>query len=201
VWSKPAYKISDILTDAPPNAIALTIDDGPHPVWTPKIIDLLDKYDVQATFNLIGEQIAPNAKLIQMMVEAGHEVANHTWTHPLEIASLERDRVDREIGRTIKEITAVAGKPPTLFRSPGGAWSKTVFASAAHFGLIPVDWDVDPRDWSRPGVPHIVQQLLSGRAGDILLCHDGGGDRDETYQALKIVLPRLKSRGLDFITL
>jgi peptidoglycan/xylan/chitin deacetylase (PgdA/CDA1 family) len=200
-WTKPAYKLTDIRTDLPPNAVALTIDDGPHPEWTPRVLDLLDKYQVKATFCLIGEQIEDNAKVVRMMTEAGHEVANHTWSHPIDIAGFDQERVDREITKAHRRIAEVTLKNPKFFRSPGGNWSKEVFRGAAQMGMIPIEWDNDPRDWSRPGTDHIVHQMLQAAAGDILLCHDGGGDRSETLRALRTVIPALQGRGLQFVTL
>ena len=76
-----------------------------------------------------------------------------------------------------------------------------MFDTAARHGLEPIDWDVDPRDWARPGVPAITRRLLRANPGDILLCHDGGGDRSQTYAALTRVLPELKARGLTFVSL
>lgn len=200
-WTKPAYKLADIRTDAPPNAVALTIDDGPHPEWTPRVLDLLGRHDVKATFCLIGSQIEENAKVVRMMVEAGHEVANHTWSHPMDIARLSQERVDREIRKAHQRIVEVTATNPRFFRSPGGAWSPEVFRSAAQLGMIPIEWDNDPRDWSRPGTERIVHEMLQAGPGDILLCHDGGGDRSETLRALRTVIPALKGRGLQFVTL
>ena len=92
-----------------------------------------------------------------------------------------------------------AGRRPTLFRSPGGHWSPAVLAACAKAGLRPLDWSVDPRDWSRPGVPHIVDVLLTHtRPGSIILDHDGGGDRQQTLDALTIALPRLLDAGYRF---
>ena len=201
LWHKPAFRVSDIVPGAPPNAIALTIDDGPHPVYTPQVLELLERYNVKATFCLIGEQIRANEKIVRMMADEGHQVANHTWTHPLNIRRLSRARVDQEIAKTFAQIVDVTGTNPKLFRSPGGNWSPTVFEQVAKHGMIPLDWDVDPRDWSKPGTSQIIHQMLRGRGGDILLCHDGGGDRTETLHALRVVLPRLKDRGLEFVTL
>jgi peptidoglycan/xylan/chitin deacetylase (PgdA/CDA1 family) len=201
VWKKPARSVHDLKPDAPKNAIALTIDDGPHPKWTPLVLDLLAKHEVQATFCLIGEQVRDNYKVVQLMVEAGHQVANHTWRHPIDINRFSNKRVETEITKTHRVIVEVTGTAPRLFRAPGGNWSPTVFKAVARHGMFPIDWDIDPRDWSRPGVSHVTRKLLEGRAGDILLCHDGGGDRSQTLKSLKTVLPRLKSRGLEFITL
>jgi peptidoglycan/xylan/chitin deacetylase (PgdA/CDA1 family) len=200
-WHKPARSVHDIRPDAPKNAIALTIDDGPHPEWTPRVLELLAKHEVKVTFCLIGEQVRDNYKLVQLMIQAGHEVANHTWHHPININRLSNKRVEAEIVRTRQVIVEVTGTSPRLFRAPGGNWSPTVFKAVARHGMFPIDWDIDPRDWSRPGVPRVTRELLKGKAGDILLCHDGGGDRSQTLKSLRTVLPRLKNRGLEFITL
>jgi len=200
-WTKPAFKVHDIVPGAPPNAIALTIDDGPHPEYTPRVLELLAQHDVKATFCLIGEQIQANEKIVHMMAEAGHEIANHTWTHPYNIARLTQARVELEISKAYQQIADVTGKNPGLFRSPGGVWSKRVLDAVARHGMAPLDWDNDPKDWTKPGTDHIIHAMLRGSAGDILLCHDGGGDRSETLRALRTVVPRLKARGLQFVTL
>jgi peptidoglycan/xylan/chitin deacetylase (PgdA/CDA1 family) len=201
VRRKPVRYVHDLIKDPPKHAIALTIDDGPHPVWTPRVLDLLDKYDVKATFFMIGEQVPENAKVVRQVVEAGHGIANHTLTHPLWMPGLSHKQIEHEINEAYRRIHETSGAVPHLFRAPGGNWSPKVFKAIAHHGLYPIDWDIDPRDWSRPGVNHIEQQMLRARPGDILLCHDGGGDRSQTVASLKHVLPRLLDKGLEFIKL
>ncbi|GAB3655597.1 polysaccharide deacetylase family protein [Actinocorallia lasiicapitis] len=198
---KPVRHIHEIDPLVAKNAVALTIDDGPHPIWTPKVLDLLADHEVKATFFVIGEQLAHNEKLVRRIVESGHEIANHTLTHPIDLPSLSEYRLRREITDAHKRIHETTGAVPRMFRAPGGNWSSKVYKAAAEQGLYPIDWDVDPRDWARPGVESIKRQLLRAKAGDILLCHDGGGDRSQTVASLKYVLPRLKDRGLEFVTL
>ncbi|WP_285581801.1 polysaccharide deacetylase family protein [Actinoallomurus iriomotensis] len=195
------HRVHDLFPTAPPNAIALTIDDGPQPEWTPKMLDLLAEFDVKATFSLIGIQVKQFPKLAERIVQGGHQLCNHTMTHPLDIASLSRKRVDREITEAHDRIGEATGIAPKFFRSPGGAWSHAVFHSAARHGMMPIDWDIDPRDWARPGTGHIKRAMLKAKGGDILLCHDGGGDRSETIKALRKVIPELKKRGLTFVSL
>jgi peptidoglycan/xylan/chitin deacetylase (PgdA/CDA1 family) len=195
------HKLHDLYPTASANAVALTIDDGPQPEWTPKMLDLLAEFDVKATFSLIGIQVKLFPKLAERIVQAGHQLCNHTMTHPLGIASMSSRRVDAEITEAHVRISEATGIAPKFFRSPGGAWSRAVFHSAARHGMIPIDWDVDPRDWSRPGTRHIKKTMLAAKGGDILLCHDGGGDRSETIKALRTVIPELKKRGLTFVAL
>jgi peptidoglycan/xylan/chitin deacetylase (PgdA/CDA1 family) len=201
VRRKPIRELHDLIKNPPKNAIALTIDDGPHPRWTPKVLDLLDKHDVKATFFVIGEQVPENAKLVREVVEAGHGIANHTLTHPMYMPGLTRKQLEYEINGAYRRIHETTGAVPHLFRAPGGNWSPRVFKAIAHHGLHPIDWDIDPRDWARPGVHHIKHKMMRARPGDILLCHDGGGDRSQTVASLKYVLPRLKDKGLEFIKL
>jgi peptidoglycan/xylan/chitin deacetylase (PgdA/CDA1 family) len=206
VQHKPVFTLSDYrrMTGAPPfpaDAIALTIDDGPHPFWTPQILRLLDHYHVPAMFCMIGNQVLGHEAVARTVTKAGHQLANHTWSHPTELADKPRDQVRQEIDRAQAKIRQTTGYAPKLFRSPGGDWSPTVLQEAAHAGLIPLDWSDDPRDWSRPGVPHIKSKLMAARPGQILLCHDGGGDRSQTYAALSSVIPALKAKGLHFVAL
>jgi peptidoglycan/xylan/chitin deacetylase (PgdA/CDA1 family) len=206
VQHKPVFTLSDYrrMTGAPAfpsDAIALTIDDGPHPVWTPKILRLLDRYHVPAMFCMIGNQVLGHETVARMVTKAGHQLANHTYSHPTKLAGKSHEQVRKEIERAQAKIQKTTGYAPKLFRSPGGDWSPTVLQESAKAGLIPLDWSDDPRDWSRPGVPHIKSKLMAARPGQILLCHDGGGDRSQTYQALSAVIPALAARGLRFVAL
>nr|WP_240948156.1 polysaccharide deacetylase family protein [Planosporangium mesophilum] len=180
--------------------IALTIDDGPDPEWTPRVLALLAHYKIPATFCMIGRRAAANPKLVAAVVEAGHHIANHTFTHPLNLPGLPPAQINDELNRATDAIsTASGGHRPTLFRAPGGNWSPAVLDACAAAGMRPLDWSVDPRDWSRPGVPHIVQTILTRtRPGSIILNHDGGGNRQQTIEALTIALPRLLDAGYHF---
>ncbi|HEV7194682.1 MAG TPA: polysaccharide deacetylase family protein [Pedococcus sp.] len=199
VRTKPVFKVHDILPNAPRNAIALTIDDGPVPYWTPKVLNVLERFNVKATFCTIGAQVHGRPWLPRAIASEGHGLANHSYRHPLDLARLPPARIEQEVARASEAIHDATGVAPKLFRSPGGNWTTEVLTISARNGLLPIDWDIDPVDWSRPGVPHITEKLLKAKPGDILLCHDGGGDRSETVAALTVVLPALKARGLEFI--
>ncbi|WP_007514884.1 MULTISPECIES: polysaccharide deacetylase family protein [Pseudofrankia] len=209
VRKRPVYTVHQILPQAPANAVALTLDDGPDPSWTPRVLALLRKYDVRATFCLVGRQARAHPDLVRQIVADGHAICNHTMTHPQPFAHRSAAAIEQEIDQAQSAITAAAGTAPRLFRSPGGDWSPAVLEAAAKRGLTPIGWDVDPRDWSRPGTQKIVDNLLAAKPGDIMLCHDGDGDRSsdtgtdrsETVQALEVALPQLKSKGYTFVTL
>ncbi len=198
---KPVRELTQLNPPPPPQSIALTIDDGPSPLWTPRVLDLLAEHGIHATFFVIGEQVKEFPKLTRRIADAGHQICNHTQTHPISIGSMARKRVRKEIVEAHDRIADVTGVVPQFFRSPGGAWSKTILELVAEHGMLPIDWAVDPRDWARPGVGHIRRTLMKGKAGNIMLCHDGGGDRSQTLKALDTVIPKMKKRGLTFVAL
>ena len=179
--------------------IALTIDDGPDPVWTPKMLALLASLGGPATFCVIGRQAKAYPGLVADVVHAGHAVANHTYTHRF-LGAAGDATVRSEIARATDAVVAAAGVRPSHFRAPGGEWSRTVLAECSAQGLRPLDWSVDPRDWSRPGTASIVKTIMTKTApGSIILEHDGGGDRSQTLAALKIVRPQLLDQGYHFV--
>ena len=183
---------------APRNTVALTIDDGPHPPWTPKVLDLLAANGVHATFSLIGRQARAYPGLVRRIVGAGHGLCNHSMTHPQPFAARSTAAIRQQIVDAQSAISDAAGQAPRLFRAPGGDWTAAVLDLTAELGLTPVGWSVDPRDWTQPGIGTIESSLLRARAGDILLTHDGGGNRAQTVAALKAVLPQLRAEGLRF---
>lgn len=205
-WNTPVYDMGDFLRRAPKThfprrSVMLTVDDGPQAYWTPKYLRLFEKHDVKATFNLIGEQVPSQHKLVRAMASEGHVLANHTWTHDEGLPYRSRADIRREISGTNDAIERAAHVRPQIFRAPGGVWGPHVFDELAREQMLPLDWDIDPRDWARPGTGAIEYAMLQARPGNIILCHDGGGNRQETFDALKVVIPALKRRGLHFATL
>lgn len=198
---QPITRVSDLRPDAPDNAIALTLDDGPQPTWTQRMVDMLHENGVPATFFMIGAQVHGRPNLVASVYDAGHSVGNHTMHHPLSLSGAGPSIVTREVTDASNAIFDAIGAAPRVFRAPGGFWGKTVLKAAADGGMLPVGWAVDSKDWSRPGTNAIVARLLVAKAGDVILCHDGGGDRSQTMAALKIVIPQLKDRGLTFVGL
>jgi peptidoglycan/xylan/chitin deacetylase (PgdA/CDA1 family) len=180
--------------------IALTIDDGPSPVYTPQILRLLDKYHVTAIFSMIGLEVDAHRGMAREVAAAGHMIANHTWSH-VDLAVLPPVAIADQINRATGAIHTVTGQVPTLFRAPYGAWSPAILQHCAQARMAPLAWSVDPRDWSRPGVASIVGNIMRNtRTGSIILEHDGGGNRAQTVAALTIVLPRLLAAGYHFAT-
>jgi peptidoglycan/xylan/chitin deacetylase (PgdA/CDA1 family) len=181
--------------------IALTVDDGPDPAYTPRMLALLAQQGIRATFCMIGRSAAAHPDLVKRVLDGGHHIANHTHNHPMNIAKMAAGAVHAEMEKATDAINKASGGSyhPTLFRSPGGAWSQTVLGQCSSLGLHPLDWTVDPRDWSRPGVQHIVSTIMKQtHPGSIILEHDGGGNREQTLTALGVVLPRLRDAGYTF---
>jgi peptidoglycan/xylan/chitin deacetylase (PgdA/CDA1 family) len=182
--------------------IALTMDDGPHPTYTPQVLEVLAKYGVKATFNMIGRQVGANLSLVREVSAAGHTVTNHTWDHA-DLTHYTYSRVCTEIDRC-NEALADANQHPTIFRAPYGNWSTAVFQACAARQLRPVGWSVDPRDWDTEHVTtqQIVQNVMHHtKAHSIILEHDGGGVRTNTVAALKIFIPALLEKGYHFVAM
>ena len=186
--------------DDGPKVIALTIDDGPDPVYTPQVLALLARYRITATFSMIGESVAADRALAREVAAAGHQIVNHTWTHA-DLTRLTPGAVNSQMTRANDMIASATGRRPAMFRAPYGAWSPAVLERCEQLKLAPLDWSVDPRDWARPGVRSIVSTIMrTTRSGSIILEHDGGGDRSQTVAALTIALPRLLDAGYRFRT-
>jgi peptidoglycan/xylan/chitin deacetylase (PgdA/CDA1 family) len=189
----PVYYVDD-----GPMTIALTIDDGPSPIYTPQILKILEQYHITASFSMVGENVTYYPSVARDVADAGHVIVNHTWDHA-DLASLTPAQVRAEIGNATEAIHAAVGRTPTIFRAPYGAWSKATLEYCASEKLTALDWSVDPRDWARPGVSKIVSNILKNtETGSIILEHDGGGDRSETVAALKIAIPQLLDQGYHF---
>jgi len=193
VETKPQFYV-----DAGPKVIALTLDDGPSQ-YTAPILEILREHRITATFCMLGQQIAEYSTVVKEVAAAGHLITNHTWDHA-DQTKLSLQKVTSEIDRT-NQVMADVGITASMYRAPYGAWNHTVFEAAANAGLRCLDWSVDPVDWSRPGVNSIVRNIMKNtRTGSIILDHDGGGDRSQTVEAMRIWLPRLIADGYTFTT-
>ena len=183
-----------------PKVVALTIDDGPSPVYTPQILRILRRYGIIASFSMIGQNAAAFPGVAREVAAAGHMIVNHTWNH-YNLGYMPAVAVQDEIARATDAIHAATGERPGMFRAPYGVWPPAVFSYCTRAGLTPLAWSVDPRDWSRPGVRAIVRDIVADtRTGSIILEHDGGGNRSQTVAALTIWLPRLLDAGYQFTT-
>jgi cellulose synthase/poly-beta-1,6-N-acetylglucosamine synthase-like glycosyltransferase/peptidoglycan/xylan/chitin deacetylase (PgdA/CDA1 family)/spore germination protein YaaH len=195
-----------------PGLVALTFDDGPDPVWTPKILDILKAEHVPATFFIIGENALTEHGLLERLVRDGHEVGSHTYTHP-NLANATPAQTALELNATQRLFQAFTGRSLRLFRAPyfGDAEPTTAdeivpVAEAQRLGYLSVGLHVDPGDWKRPGVQAIIDGTIEGveaagpdRSGQVVLLHDSGGDRAQTVAALPIIIHELRARGYQFV--
>ncbi|WP_239583932.1 polysaccharide deacetylase family protein [Herpetosiphon giganteus] len=174
----------------------LTFDDGPDPTWTPKILALLAQHHTQATFFVLGRNAQTYPEIIEQQRLAGHLLANHSWSHP-DLTQLDQASVFHELSATQALLGATAS---SCFRPPYGKHNQQTTASADQLGLRMVLWDVDSADWKQPGTEEIVARIRSQvRDGAVVLLHDGGGSRQQTIEALEILLPELAAQGYRFV--
>ena len=179
--------------------IALTFDDGPHAAYTAEILDILAEYGVHATFFVIGENADQYPELLEREVTEGHEIGNHTQTHPLR--NLSREQMEAELSACEATIGEWIDNRTHLFRPPGGIISQTVMTLAEAHRYRVILWSIDTRDWAHTPVEQIVENVLSNAdAGDIILMHDGIDSPSPTPAALRVLIPELLSRGYHFVT-
>jgi peptidoglycan-N-acetylglucosamine deacetylase len=170
----------------------LTFDDGPQVVWTPKVLAVLAKHHAKATFFVLGREVKAHPELVATTRSLGHRIGNHTWDHP-KLTHLTDARVRQEIS---------TGVQSRCFRPPFRDTDARVAAIAASYHLRQVLWDVDTKDWMKPGADKIEQAVLRGaRPGAIILMHDGGGNRSQTVAALDRALTTLAAQGYSFRSL
>jgi peptidoglycan/xylan/chitin deacetylase (PgdA/CDA1 family) len=181
--------------------IALTFDDGPSPPYTGRILDVLERYAVPATFFCVGLNVGAHVEDMARIREQGHALGNHTWSHPF-LTELSRPQLVEQIDRAGEAIAEASGGPvPALFRPPYGSRTPEVVGWLADIGPRTVLWDVETADWAMPGADTISRIVLEQtRPGSVILLHDGGGDRSQTVAALPALIEGLLARGLRFVT-
>jgi peptidoglycan/xylan/chitin deacetylase (PgdA/CDA1 family) len=178
--------------------IAMTFDDGPSAKLTPKLLDLLAAHHIKATFFLIGQNVAENPEIVAREVREGHEVANHSWSHP-NLAKMSDDGVRGQLRKTDEVIRSAAGHGPTLLRPPYGSITpRQKKWINQEFGYKIALWDVDPLDWRRPGPSVVCNRIVKNtRAGSIVLAHD---IHPGTIEAMPSALTQLEAKGFKFVT-
>lgn len=174
--------------------VVLTFDDGPHPVYTPQLLDGLNERGVHATFFVVGKNILGNEALLKRMETEGHLIGNHTYSH-VKLSELDIARACAEVEKTNALICEVTGKEPEFIRPPFGEWKKAMECS---FEMIPVLWDVDPLDWTTKNTALVVERVLKDtKPGDIILLHDY---YQSSVDAALGIVDALTERGYKFVT-
>ncbi len=183
-------------------AVALTFDDGPSPEWTPAILDILKAAGVKATFFLVGNEVERHPEIVRRIVAEGHEIGNHSFTHP-NLAEATPTLIKLELNATQRLIESLTGHSTTLFRPPYNADSRpskieelAPIGIAQSLGYMTILENVDPKDWEKPTKNQLIERVKTELPnGNIILLHDGGGDRSATVAALPAILEYLKERG------
>lgn len=181
--------------------VAFTFDDGPDPLYTRQILDLFRKANGQATFFMIGEQMDLYGDIAAEVYAAGHEIGNHTFTHP-DLTKLSLEEVRTELELTNNRIQRITGQPAAIFRPPFFAQNPEIIALVAEMGLSAIGCvNGEAKDWEQPGVDFIVEQTrLTAENGSIFIFHDGYGERAQTIEAVRILVEELASKGYRFVT-
>lgn len=193
------YKMVYTRCEVPGKVVALTFDDGPHPEFTPRLLNTLRARNIKATFYMVGRNVQAYPHIVRRMAEEGHEVANHSWSHPL-LTKLKDESLDSQIKKTHDAIIAACGKVPLSYRPPYGevrlSQRKMIRDT---FGYPAILWDVDPLDWQSPKSTKKVHDriLNSARSGSIILCHD---IHETTVNAMPALLDEMTARGFQFAT-
>jgi peptidoglycan/xylan/chitin deacetylase (PgdA/CDA1 family) len=185
--------------------IALTFDDGPHALSTPRILGALQDFDVPATFFLVGKNVKAHLPVARDIVKAGHEIGNHTYNH-VRLSFLSNANIMEEITRTDDLLRNMDGVEPRFLRPPFGLFTNRVLNIVEGLGYQTVVGDVYPRDPHHPGKKKIVERVVKKtEPGSIIILHDGGNtwnvDRSQTVEAIKEIIPQLKEKGFIFMRL
>lgn len=195
------------LGNAETKEVVLTFDDGPDPEYTTRILNILNQYDIKASFFVIGKNAMLNQDIVKRMYREGHEIGNHTFSHR-HTNSISYDQLKLELNASQRVIQGITGHSSLLYRPPYGYEdTNTVnpdfqrMLYTTEMGYLTVNYDIDSRDWkttsSREIVDNVLQQLPTG---NVILLHDGGGDRSGTVEALPEIIETLQNKGYTFVT-
>lgn len=185
------------MVDTQEKVVALTFDDGPDPNYTRLVLNVLQEKNVKATFFVLGENAKQNPELLLQINKAGHEIGNHGYSH-----SYNSTQFVRELVKTDEVIFSLLHQHTYFYRPPGGVVSKAVIQGVKAKGYLLTLWSIDSKDWRNPGANRIVQNVVESISpGAIILLHDGGEKREQTAEALKVIIDRLRKDGYRFVTL
>ena len=185
--------------------LALTYDDGPNAPYTLQLLEVLARHDVRATFFLVGRFVEQRPDIVRKIAEAGHDIGNHTWSHPYLIWATPVE-ARRQLERTSKVIEDVTGQRPALFRPPFGGRRPGTFGLVRELGMTPVMWRVSTYDWEADSPEFILNKARKGiRGGDVILMHDGGHtrmgvNRGHTIVATDQLISEYKAKGYEFVS-
>ena len=189
-----------LFAESAPKRIALTFDDGPHENYTAEILSILQEYGIKATFFVVGQNAKEHSSLLQQVAEAGHEIGNHTYTHP-KLKEQNAESFSCELEKTRAVIESITGISPSLFRPPEGFREGVIKTVAKEQGYQMVLWSVDTEDWRGLSAERIEAAIMKDvKDGSIILCHDYVVGKSHTPEALRRVIPQLLEEGYEFVT-
>jgi len=169
LWPGSQLFGSTLIAPRRPGELALTFDDGPNPAFTPRLLDILARRDVHATFFLVGSYAQAQPALVRQIVAAGHQIGNHSWSH-LNLARASASQIEEQLSRSSQTLEQITGAPVRYFRPPFGARRPEVLRAARRLGMVPVLWNAMTSDWKNPSADSIAQRLM--RKIDRLERHD-----------------------------
>lgn len=181
--------------------VAFTFDDGPHPLFTKQLLDIFHSVNGKATFFMVGQEIDAHEDIAKAVHNAGHEIANHTYSH-LDLTNLTLEEARTEIKQADERIHRLTGKPVMNFRPPYFGVNDDILALAAEFGYSSIGAvNGEAKDWEQPGVEFILDHTRKTVGnGSIFLFHDGYGDRYQTVEAVRVLVEELTADGYRLVT-
>lgn len=197
-WQPFGKLVTNINTKS--KVVALTYDDGPHPINTIKLLDIFQKLQVKATFFVVGKQIEQHPEIVKDILAQGHELGNHSYSH-LPMIFRKPSFIKSEINRTDRLLRQLGADQDIHFRSPFGLKRFVLSFVLARSRKKNILWNLDPKDYMATNPESIENYVLEHiQPGSIILLHDGGGDRSSTVKATEFLIQNLRSRGYEFLT-
>lgn len=183
--------------------VALTFDDGPDPVYTPQVLDVLKKYNVKATFFLVGQRVEKNPAVVKRIYEEGHTIASHSWEHN-NLNTLTKNELEKDMSDTDNSIRKIINKRPELMRPPYGAANSSTLEQLNNMGYKVIHWSIDSLDWKAKSKEEVLARTLPDiHEGAILLFHSAGGKGQSlmpTINALPTIIETLQDKGIEMVT-
>ena len=203
-YEKTGHVIWEVKTKE--KLVAITFDDGPHPIFTPQILDILAKYNAKATFFVAGNKVIRFPEVLKRQVKEGHEIANHTYNH-IYNRNITEATLTAELEQTDKLIQKTIGVKPTLYRPVGGIYNDLIINTAVKNGKLVIlwSWMMDPKDWRNTAASKISSIIISDvQQGNIILLHDWHGTEDsrvsQTVKSLESIMKYLDDNGYKCVT-
>lgn len=182
------------------NKIALTFDDGPHPKQTERILKVLEKYDIKATFFVIGVNVDNYQDTLLKVLQAGHEIGNHTNSHS-QLKSMPKQKIEFEICECARKVEKVTNQKTVLIRPPCGIYDNNLVEIAEKNNYKIILWNIDTHDWAHCGADEMSKNIKNNvKGGDIVLFHDYISGKNDTIKTLENIIPALKAKGYEFVT-